>query len=250
MRYFLEIAYNGKKYHGWQNQPDAVSVQEKIEEAMSTLLRTKIEIVGAGRTDAGVHAIQLFAHFDYAGTCSTENLIFRLNSLLPKDIAIRDFFLVKPDAHARFDAMSRTYIYKISLEKNPFLEDFAFRLQHKPDVEAMNEAAKILFQYNDFQCFSRSKTDVKTYLCKIYEAYWTEKEKQLIFTITADRFLRNMVRAIVGTLLDVGFHKITVAKMHEIITSKNRANAGTSVPANGLYLTKITYPDNLKITNG
>lgn len=250
LRYFLEIAYNGKKYHGWQNQPDAVSVQEKIEEALSTLLRTKIEIVGAGRTDTGVHATQIFAHFDYSESASTANLVFRLNSLLPKDIAIRDFFPVRPDAHARFDALSRTYIYKISLEKNPFLEDFAFRLQQKPDIAAMNKAAKILFQYDDFQCFSRSKTDVKTYNCKIYEAFWTEKDKQLIFTITADRFLRNMVRAIVGTLLDVGFYKISIDEMHNIIVQKNRSNAGASVPAKGLYLTKITYPDTLKITHG
>jgi tRNA pseudouridine38-40 synthase len=250
LRYFLEIAYNGKNFHGWQNQPDAISVQEKIEEALSTLLRTKIEIVGAGRTDAGVHAKQLFAHFDYNGTASIDNLIFRLNSYLPKTIAILDFFPVKADAHARFDALSRTYEYVISMGKDPFSEDFAYQLQQQPDVEAMNEAAKILLQHNDFQCFSRSKTDVKTYFCKIYEAYWTEKEKQLIFTITADRFLRNMVRAIVGTLLDVGFHKIAVAEMHSIIASKKRSNAGTSVPANGLYLTKITYPDNLKITHG
>jgi len=250
VRYFLEIAYNGKNYHGWQNQPDAISVQEKLEEALSTLLRTKIETVGAGRTDAGVHAKQLFVHFDYDGSVATDNLIFRLNSFLPKAIAIYDFFPVKADAHARFDALSRTYEYVLSIGKDPFTQDFSYQIQQQPDVEAMQEAAEILLQYNDFQCFSKSKTDVKTYLCKIYNAYWIKKEKQLIFTITADRFLRNMVRAVVGTLLDVGFHKIQSADMHRIIDGKSRTNAGKSVPANGLYLTKVTYPDTIKITHG
>lgn len=245
LRYFIEIAFNGKNYHGWQNQPDAVSVQQTLEEALSTILRAPIEIVGAGRTDAGVHAKQIFAHFDFAEVKETESLIYKLNSFLPKDIAIKNIFPVREDAHARFDATSRTYEYHICLEKDPFVIDFCHKLNQCPDVEKMNEAAKILYNYQDFQCFSRSKTDVKTYNCTISFAEWKKMENRLVFTITADRFLRNMVRAIVGTLLDIGFEKITVNDLHNIIKSKNRSNAGTSVPAEGLYLTRVVYPKEL-----
>lgn len=250
MRYFIELAYNGKNYHGWQNQPDAVSVQQAIETALSTVLRHQTEITGAGRTDAGVHAEQLFAHFDFEHISKPEDLVFKLNSFLPKDIVVKSLFPVKEDVHARFDAVSRSYAYRMVVGKDPFTEDFAYQVHHKPDVEKMNEAAEILLQYNDFQCFSKSKTDVKTYHCTITRAVWTEQGNKLIFTVTADRFLRNMVRAIVGTLLDVGYGKISVQDVHEIIQSKDRSRAGTSVPANGLYLTEVKYPENISIQYG
>jgi tRNA pseudouridine38-40 synthase len=245
LRYFIKIAFNGKNYHGWQIQPDAASVQQTIEEALGTILRSKIEIVGAGRTDAGVHAKEIFAHFDFAEAFQTKELVFKLNSFLPQDIAIKNIFPVKEDAHARFDAVSRTYEYHICLEKDPFAIDFYHKLHHCPDVEKMNQAAEILYNFNDFQCFSRSKTDVKTYNCTITKAQWEKVDNRLVFNITADRFLRNMVRAIVGTLLEIGFDKINTDDFHNIIKSKNRSNAGTSVPAEGLYLTRVIYPKEL-----
>ncbi len=247
LRYFIEIAFNGKNYHGWQVQPDASSVQQTLEEALSTILREQIAVVGAGRTDAGVHAKQIFAHFDFAEALQKNEFLFKLNSLLPKDIAVKNLFQVKEDAHARFDAVCRTYEYHITLEKDPFATAFSHLLHHKPDVEKMNRAAEILYTYNDFQCFSKSKTDVKTYFCSIDSAVWKQEGNRLVFTITADRFLRNMVRAIVGTLLEIGFGKLEVEDMHTIIKSKNRSNAGASVPAKGLYLTKVVYPKDIYI---
>ncbi len=247
MRYFIELAYNGKKYHGWQNQPDAISVQEVLENALSTLLREKIQVMGAGRTDAGVHAKQLFAHFDLESIDSIPNLIFKLNSFLPNDISIQNIFPVKDNAHARFDASERAYEYLISYHKNPFSDDFAHLIHYKPNIDLMNKAANELLNYKDFQCFSRSNSDVKTYYCDIKEAYWKSVNSQLVFTIKADRFLRNMVRAIVGTLLDVGFEKTSISQFHEIIKSKDRSRAGSSAPAKGLYLTKVEYPERIKI---
>jgi len=246
LRYFIELAYNGKNYHGWQNQPDAITVQEVLENALSTLLREKIQVMGAGRTDAGVHAKQLFAHFDYEPIDSKSDLIFKLNSFLPKDISIQNIFPVKEDAHARFDALERAYEYLISFQKNPFTDDFAHLIHYKPSMDLMNEAASELLNYKDFQCFSRSNTDVKTYNCDVKEAYWKIENSQLIFTIKADRFLRNMVRAIVGTLLDVGFEKTSILQFHEILKSKDRSKAGSSAPAKGLYLTKVVYPERIK----
>ncbi len=247
MRYFLEIAYNGKNYFGWQNQPDAITVQQTIEKALTTILRKKIEITGAGRTDAGVHAKQIFAHFDFYEDLTKTDLIFKLNSLLPKDIAINSLSEVNENAHARFDALHRTYEYRVALTKNPFSIGYTYAVHRTPNMALMNEAAKILLSYKDFQCFSKSKTDVKTYNCSIQFAEWIALEDQMIFTIKADRFLRNMVRAIVGTLLDVGYRKINLEEFHNIIKSKNRSNAGTSVPAEGLYLIKIEYPETIKI---
>ena len=224
-------------------QPNAITVQEVLEGAMSRLLRKEIKVVSAGRTDAGVHARQLFAHFDFDEISDPSQLVFRLNSFLPKDISVKKIFRVKEDAHARFHASEREYEYVISLKKDPFSEGFAYLLHQKPNIESMNEAANSLLSYQDFQCFSRSNTDVKTYNCTINKAFWKEVNNRLIFTISADRFLRNMVRAIVGTLLDVGFGKISLKEFHDIIKSKNRVNAGTSAPANGLYLTKVKYPE-------
>ncbi|UOB16556.1 tRNA pseudouridine(38-40) synthase TruA [Abyssalbus ytuae] len=245
MRYFLEFSYNGKHYHGWQNQPNAISVQEVLEKALSTLLRKKTEVVGAGRTDSGVHARQMFAHFDFKEEIDEGTLVYRLNSFLPPDICVKNIFKVKNDAHTRFDAVSRTYEYWITPQKNPFLTDFAYYLKYSLDIEKMNEVAKLLFEYDNFQCFSKSNTDVKTYLCKISQAHWKMEDEKFIFTITADRFLRNMVRAIVGTLLEVGFGKSSKQDVKKIIESKNRSKAGASVPAHGLYLTKVEYPDSI-----
>lgn len=245
MRYFLELSYNGKRYHGWQKQPHAASVQETIEHALSTLFQKQIEIVGAGRTDAGVHAKQLFAHVDLSNDIDLLKLPHRLNALLPSDIAVTSIVPVKEDAHARFDAISRSYEYHLTIGKNPFAQNFAYQVYHKPDVNLMNQAAEHLFAYSDFQCFSKSKTDVKTYICKLKEASWETNGSELIFHITADRFLRNMVRAIVGTLLDIGYQKMSVDEIHTIIKSKDRSRAGTSVPAQGLYLTKVTYPKDI-----
>jgi len=247
LRYFIELSYNGKGYHGWQNQPNAISVQQVLEEALSVLLQAKIETVGAGRTDAGVHATQMFAHFDLESEIDTPNLVYKLNGFLPKDIAVHQIFKVKEDAHARFDAISRTYHYKISRVKNVFTFDLAYLYQLPLDVEKMNEACKILLEYRDFQCFSKSNTDVKTYNCNIVNANWKAKNNSLTFEITADRFLRNMVRAIVGTMIDIGLGKIEVEDLHDIIISKNRGEAGFSVPAHGLYLEEIMYPKSIKL---
>jgi len=241
LRYFIEIAYNGKNYHGWQIQPNAVSVQEVLENTLSTLLRNEIKVTGAGRTDTGVHAKQLFAHFDHDGIDNVAETIFRLNSFLPKDISVENICAVKEDAHARFDAIEREYKYQVSLRKNSFLTDFAFTVHSKPDIPKMNEAAQLLLGHQDFQCFSRSNTDVKTYYCDVKNTKWEMEDELLVFTISADRFLRNMVRAIVGTLLDVGTQKTTVSMFQQIINDKDRSKAGASVPAHGLFLTRVSY---------
>ncbi|MEZ4856724.1 MAG: tRNA pseudouridine(38-40) synthase TruA [Gelidibacter sp.] len=247
MRYFIELSYNGKAYHGWQNQPNAISVQQVLEKALSTLLNVEATIVGAGRTDAGVHASQMFAHFDTECEFKTDDLTYKLNSFLPNDVAIHQIFRVEANAHARFHALSRTYHYKISTKKNVFAQDFAYAMQLPLDVDKMNEACHILLQYKDFQCFSKSNTDVKTYYCDIKHAYWKSADDQLTFTITADRFLRNMVRAIVGTMVNIGLNKMEVEELHTIIKSKNRSEAGFSVPAHGLYLSQILYPESIKL---
>lgn len=247
MRYFIQLAYNGKAYHGWQIQPNAVTVQETIENALSTLLNNKLSIVGAGRTDTGVHASQMFAHFDYEKELIREDLKYKLNSFLPNDISIQKIFEVNPEAHARFNAIKRTYNYRIALTKNVFDFDFSYYVQMPLDINKMNVACDFLLQYKDFQCFSKSHTDVKTYNCKIETAYWVQENNMLTFTISADRFLRNMVRAIVGTLLNIGLGKLNVDAMHDIIKSKNRSKAGFSVPAKGLYLTEVIYPEHIKL---
>lgn len=242
MRYFIEFAYNGKKYFGFQIQPDAISVQEILNTALSTLLRHAVEIVGAGRTDSGVHATQMFAHFDTEITLEIPKLIQRLNSFLPEDIVIYSIQLVADNAHARFDATSRTYEYHIHTYKNAFSHEGSWYVHQKLNVALMNVAAKILLEYEDFECFSKVHTDVKTFICKISEAHWIQEGANLKFTITADRFLRNMVRAIVGTLINVGLEKITLTDFKKIIESKNRSQAGFSVPAHGLYLVRVNYP--------
>ena len=240
-RYFIHLAYKGTNYHGWQNQPNAISIQEVLEKSLSTILRSKVEIVGAGRTDTGVHAKQIYAHFDF-GSLIPENLVQKMNAFLPHDIVIYEFIQVDNASHARFDAIERTYEYHIHAIKNPFLKEASYHYMQTINLDEMNKAAQILLTYNDFECFSKLHTDVNTFICKITEAHWQKNKDQLIFTITANRFLRNMVRAIVGTLLDVGVGKTTANDLHQIIQSKNRSQAGFSVPAHGLYLTKVKYP--------
>lgn len=247
MRYFIELSYNGSAYHGWQNQPKAISVQEVIEKALSLLLKESISIMGAGRTDTGVHAKQMFAHFDTDVVFDETDLVYKLNSFLPKDIAIDAVFKVKETAHARFDALSRTYLYRISMQKNVFNYDAAYYVKLDLDVERMIEASKILFQYQDFQCFSKVNTDVKTYHCHIIKAEWFFENGELHFIIKADRFLRNMVRAIVGTMVQIGLGKLQVDDLHAIIKSKNRREAGFSVPAHALYLIQVDYPNAIKL---
>jgi|TARA_B110000238_G_scaffold199737_1_gene247567 tRNA pseudouridine38-40 synthase len=241
LRYFIELSYNGKNYHGWQIQPDVISVQQKVNNALSIMLQSEISVVGAGRTDTGVHASQMFAHFDVDQEL-VENVVFKLNSILPEDIVIYNVFSVDQELHARFNAISRSYAYKICLGRDPFLLDFAWQIHsQKFDLDLMNEAAKLLLEYQDFESFSKVKTDVYTFNCDITKAVWVEKENELTFYISANRFLRNMVRAIVGTLLEVGSGKKTVEDFKEIIESKNRSKAGLSVPAKGLFLTAIKY---------
>lgn len=245
MRYFIELSYNGKAYHGWQNQPNAISVQEVIEHALSKLLNSNIKIVGAGRTDAGVHAKQMFAHFDSDTKVDGDKLAFKLNAFLPKDIAIHNIFEVKPDTHARFHAKSRTYLYRIAIKKDAFNFDSAYLMKKTLTLDLMNEACEVLLGHKDFQCFSKTHTDVKTYYCDIMVANWERVDNEFHFTIKADRFLRNMVRAIVGTLINIGLGKITIEDLRTIIASKNRSEAGYSVPAHGLYLTRIEYPEDI-----
>lgn len=245
MRYFLEIAFDGTDFHGWQRQPNAITVQQVLEEALALVCKIGNGIVGAGRTDTGVHASQIFAHLD-ADFDLTETLWKdKLNSFLPPSVVIRSIRKMKDEAHARFDATARTYKYFISLGKDPFKTKFSHSVHHTPDIELMNKAAEKLLGTQDFQCFSRSKTDVKTYICTLTEAAWTRQDGSLVFTITADRFLRNMVRAVVGTLLEVGYGKRSVESITELIESKNRSQAGASAPAKGLFLHKISYPEAL-----
>ena len=246
MRYFIELAYNGKDFNGWQRQPNAPSVQQTLEEALSTLMRTPIDVVGAGRTDTGVHAQKMFAHFDWDTKIEDcEQLCYQLNQFLPNTIAIRSIRSVIDSAHARFDALQRTYEYHISFEKDPFDAHGSYKFGAALDLDRMHMACDVLMKHRDFECFSKSKTDVKTYICEITAAHWKPTERGLVFTISANRFLRNMVRAIVGTLLEIGQGKKTVEQLEAIIASKNRSEAGYSVPAQGLYLTDITYPQKI-----
>jgi tRNA pseudouridine38-40 synthase len=242
-RYFIYLSYNGANYCGWQNQPNGVSVQQKIEESMHILLRKSVPITGAGRTDAGVHARMMVAHFDWAGSdFEPEVLTGKLNRILPPDISICKIIRVLPEAHARFDAISRTYRYYISFRKDPFDYPFHYRIGKPLNFDLMNEAATVLFEYTDFTSFSKLHTDVATNLCRIIQAKWVQIGDIWAFTITSDRFLRNMVRAIVGTLLDIGREKLSIEGFRDIIESKNRSKAGASVPGNALFLTNIEYP--------
>ena len=245
MRYFLKLAYNGENYFGWQMQPNGVTVQEVLNNALSLLLKEKISLVGAGRTDTGVHAREFYAHFDTEKQYSEperKDFRNRINSFLPQDIVIYDFYPVKDHFHARFDAVSRTYRYYIATEKKPFHIKSAYRVFHALNIENMNQACEKLFLYKDFTSFSKAHTQTKTNDCNITQASCFYENELLVFEITADRFLRNMVRAIVGTLLEVGKGKMTVVEFCRIIEQKDRSLAGVSVPAHALFLEKIIYP--------
>ena len=242
MRYFITLSYDGTAYHGWQIQPNGSSVQETIEKALSTILRTEISIVGAGRTDTGVHAKMMIAHFDTDVKFDAKELPRRLNCFLPSDIAIQKIEPVADDLHARFSATKRSYEYHLVTEKDVFCTETAYFYPGALDFDAMNEAASKLFNYIDFTSFSKLHTDVKTNNCTIFEARWEQiSPSHWVFHISADLFLLNMVRAIVGTLLMVGTKKITVDDFCKIIESKDRCKAGTSAPAHGLYLTNVIY---------
>ncbi|CCH52524.1 tRNA pseudouridine synthase A [Fibrisoma limi BUZ 3] len=247
MRYFIELSYRGTSYHGWQRQPNGMSVQEMIENALATILRQPVSIVGSGRTDTGVHAGQQFAHFDQEEPVRlSPQLVHSLNSLLPADIAIRDIFPVRADDHARYTALSRYYQYQIIRQKDPFLAGLAYVFRPALDVERMNEAADLLRNHTDFESFSKVKTDVRTFNCRIEFAYWERNRSgtaaDLTFHIKADRFLRGMVRAIVGTLLMVGQGRMSVAEFDRIILARDRKQAGRAAPAEGLSLVEVAYP--------
>ncbi|PLX11854.1 MAG: tRNA pseudouridine(38-40) synthase TruA [Marinilabiliales bacterium] len=245
-RYFIELSYKGTNYKGWQVQNGVETVQLRIDEALSTVLRENIHVIGAGRTDTGVHASYFVAHFDSKqDNLDCTSTIFNLNGYLPKDIAIRNIQKVSSDAHSRFDATSRTYQYNISRTKNPFYNDYSFYVYGEIDIDKMNTAANTLIQYEDFSSFCKSKSDVKTKLCNIYQSYWENKGNLLIYHIKANRFLRNMVRSITGTLLMIGLDKLKPEDIHRIVEARDRKAAGFSAQAKGLFLTDIEYPPHI-----
>ncbi len=246
MRYFIEIAYKGTNYHGWQIQENAHTVQAEIEAKLKILLKNDISLTGSGRTDTGVHCTQQFAHFDIENPIDTAHLTYKLNLLLPKDISIKQVFEVPAEKHARFDGISRTYEYRIVTKKNPFLEEFTYFTNVEYHWENIKEASKILFEYKDFQCFSKTRTQVNHFDCDIFKAEWefltdNFRRADIIFHIKANRFLRGMVRAIVGTLLDVGRGKLSVKDFRGIIEGKNRRYAGRNAPPEGLFLVEVEY---------
>ena len=240
-RYFIFFSYDGAAYHGWQVQPNGVTVQQRLEEALSTLLREETPVTGAGRTDAGVHALKMIAHFDTEQEVDCPRLADKLNRLLPQDIAVQQVQPVTGDAHARFSATSRTYHYHIHTHKSPFLNAYSWQVYGQLDFQRMNEAAQTLMEYRDFTSFSKLHTDVKTNNCQIEFAGWVQDGDDYIFTIKADRFLRNMVRAIVGTLIEVGRGKLSIEGFRKVIEDKDRCRAGESVPGKALFLVDVTY---------
>ena len=251
MRYFLEFSYNGGAFHGWQIQPNAYSVQEALEEALSTLLREPIALVGAGRTDTGVHARMMMAHFDAdLETERAANLVYQLNRYLKVPILVHQLHQVRADAHARFDARSRTYQYHICPQKDPFKPGLFYHLSAPLDLDKMRAGAQLLETFEDFECFAKAHSDVSHFRCNIYKTLWEEHSNELVFTIQANRFLRNMVRAIVGTLLELGMGKIELEDLKTIVASKDRSKAGYSVPGEGLFLTHIEYPESVYLHHG
>ncbi len=249
VRYFIELAYKGTNFHGWQIQPNAVSVQETINKELSKLLRRDVEVEGAGRTDTAVHASFFVAHIDMEENIDIDKIIFKLNCMLPPDIVIFDIKKVPQNAHSRFDAISRTYRYFISKQKNPFLINSAWNLRADLDIAKMNKAAEIMLTYSDFACFCKAHGNNRTTICKLMYAKWTEQNNIIYLEIKADRFLRNMVRAIVGTMIDIGRGKLQVGDIEQILQSKKRSNAGMSAPAKGLFLYDIEYPKEYGIVN-
>ena len=247
-RFFINLSYNGKNYCGWQIQPNAVSVQQTLQESLSTLMRKIIDIVGAGRTDSGVHARTMIAHFDWDGDAfDNDELCMKMNRFLPKDISIHSIKEVTSDAHARFSAISRTYSYTVTTKKDAFLYDYKYRLFFKPDIEVMNHLCNILLETDDFTSFSKLHTDVKTNICNVKYARWEQNGDDFVFTIQADRFLRNMVRSIVGTLLQAGRGRLSESEFRQIIDAKDRGVAGESAPAHALFLENVEYPQEIWI---
>ena len=251
MRYFVSLSYKGTKFHGWQIQPNENTIQQELEKAFSTILQIKTPITGAGRTDSGVHAMNYIAHFDMDNNKynnDLKSLIYKLNSILPYDIAIHEIKQVKENSHARFDANSRTYQYFISTKKNAFKHELTWLKYGKLNINLMNKACEILIKYDDFTSFAKLHTDNKTNICTIYKASWQKDDSNIIFEITANRFLRNMVRSIVGTIISIGLERLSLEDFKVIIESKNRNNAGVSAPASGLFLVEIAYPEELYLT--
>jgi len=248
-RYFIFLSYKGTSYHGWQIQPNAVTVQKLLDKALSMILSDEISTTGAGRTDTGVHALVFCAHFDSNSSDldTKKNLVYKLNRYLPEDISVTGIRKVIADANARFSALSRTYKYFISRVKDPFSDDSSWYLHGDLNIEEMNKSAQILMNHTDFTSFSRLHTNVKTNNCRIIHAVWHIEDNQLIFTVKADRFLRNMVRAIVGTMVEIGFGKKDLKEFTEIIIARDRGKAGKSAPARGLFLAEIEYPENIFI---
>lgn len=241
-RYFITFAYDGTAYHGWQIQPNGNSVQEELQKALSTILRENVEVVGAGRTDAGVHARRMTAHFETEANFDCAQLAYKLNRLVPRDIAVYDVYPVDADMHARFSATLRTYHYYIHTRKNPFLRHYSCELHYQLDFELMNKAAERLLAVDDFGAFCKAHADVKTTLCNVTEAVWVhDAEDSWHFRISANRFLRNMVRAVVGTLIEVGRHRMTLEQFDQVIASGSRSNAGESMPGNALFLEDVRY---------
>lgn len=249
MRYFFEISYKGTNYHGWQSQKNAVGVQEVIQKALCLILQEDVSVSGSGRTDTGVHCRQQFFHTDIENKFKTEWLLHRINSFLPEDIAIHTIRKVLPEAHARFDAKNRSYLYIVSRKKDPFLMETAAIYQKDLNISTMNAAASLLLGKQNFQSFSKVKTDVSNFVCDITKAEWREEGDCLEFHITANRFLRGMVRAIVGTLLDVGKEKMAVQEFKKAIEAQDRNAAGASAPAKGLFLSRVEYPEHIFINN-
>ncbi len=242
MRYFIRLAYRGTHYHGWQVQPNAPSVQGELNRALETILRHPIETVGSGRTDAGVHAACQFVHLDTSVALHNDRHLYPLNSLLPSDMAVHNILPVNDSAHARYNALARSYEYRMIFRKDPFRHGLSYLYHRTPDVPLMNEAAALLPAHTDFESFSKVQTDVNHFRCTIKEAFWRQEGDQLVFHVTANRFLRGMVRALVGTLLEVGEGKLSVAGFEDVILSKDRRRAGRAVPPEGLFLTDVAYP--------
>lgn len=242
MRYFIEVAYHGQAYHGWQIQPNAQTVQARIQEAICQLLGQQLEIVGSGRTDRGVHARQQFFHIDLPETTDLPSFVHSLNGILPSDIAIFNYFKVSGQAHARFDAELRSYEYHICKRKNPFENDQCYHYSPLLQVNLMNDACRKMLKHQNFQCFSKVKTSVSNFKCNLSEAVWRENNEKLIFYVSANRFLRGMVRAMVGTMIELGLERMTMEEFAQVLDGNNRSLAGPSVPAHGLFLTKVRYP--------
>lgn len=245
MRYFMDLSYRGTAFHGWQIQPNAHTVQSEIQQAMSTILQNGTEIVGSGRTDTGVHASQQIAHFDVDEEIDVEKLKFRLNALLPGSISINEIIPVYPTAHARFDAQSRTYHYRIHTQKNPFREGLSYLYNRELNLDKIAEALELIRGWKNFQAFSKVHTDVVHFDCDIFDAKWEESNDGYVFSVSANRFLRGMVRALVGTLLEIGLERITTKDLQIILESGDRSNAGRAVPPEGLYLSKVKYPKSI-----